>query len=156
MKVTTFQATCSDCHTRFDNPLLPDMSYGEFIARGEKGTAFAYLPSIGNAGWDRINQLFKKVFPKKHASSETDCFQWMIGKCLDPINDQNLRIVGSPVCPNCQGHNVQYGDDVRTGELDLPDATFSKFLSLDDPAQEQMIKELCEQWLGTPTRSSTR
>jgi hypothetical protein len=154
MKVTTFRATCNDCHTPFDNPLLSDMSYGEFIARGEKGTAFAYLPAMGNPGWDRIDQLFKKFFPKKHPSSETECFQWILGKCLDSLNDQELSIVSAPVCPNCHDNNLMYGDDIKTGELDLPDATFSKFFSLDDLAQEQMVNKLCSQWLEKPTKPS--
>ena len=152
MKVATFRATCSDCHTPFDNPLLPDGSYGEFIARGERGTVFAYLFAINNMGWDRIDQFVKKVFPQKYGSSETECFQWVIGKCLDPIDGQELSIVGNPVCPSCLGTHVMYGDDIRTGELDLLDATFSKFLSLDDLAQEQRIKELCDQWLAKSTK----
>lgn len=152
MKVTTFKATCNDCHTQFDKPSLPSIAYGEFIARGEKGTVFAYLSTFGNSGWDRIDQLFKNVFPKKYQSSATECFQWVIGKCLDPIDDQALSIVGAPVCPNCHGSNVLAGDDIRAGELDLPDATFSKFLSLDDVAQEQMVKDLCSQWLEKTTK----
>lgn len=152
MKVSTFQATCSDCRTQFDNPLLPDMAYGEFIARGQKGTAFAYLTAFGNPGWDRIDQLFKKLFPKRDRSSETEGFQWVMGKCLDPIDDQELSIASAPVCPKCHGINVRAGDDIRTGGLDLPDATFSKFLSLDDLAQEKRIKELCSEWLGKPEK----
>jgi hypothetical protein len=129
------------------------MAYGEFIARGQRGTVFAYLSAIGNMGWDRIDQLVKKVFPQKHQSSRDKCFQWVIGKSLDPIDGQELSIVGNPVCPNCHGTNVIYGDDIRTGELDLPDATFSKFLSLDDLTQEQWIKELCDQWLEKSAKS---
>ena len=147
MKVFTFKATCNDCKTEFDNPLLSDLSYGEFIARGERGTVFAYLPAINNFGWDRINQLFKKTFPKKDQDSETNCFQWIIGKCLDLIDNQELSIVNNPICPNCHRDSVMYGDEIKTGELNLPDATFSVFLALNDMEQETLIRNLCDLWL---------
>ena len=147
MNVATFRAECKDCGTQFDNPSLGSMAYGEFIARGDKGTVFAYLPAFGNPGWDKIDGIFKKVFPKERKSRETDCLQWVIGKCLDPIDGQDLSIVGGTVCPQCQGTNVMDGDELRTGALDLPNATFSSFLALDETSQEQRVRMLCDEWL---------
>lgn len=152
MNVATFRATCKDCGAHFDNPSLGSMAYGEFIARGDRGTVFAYLPTFGNPGWDKIDQVFKKVFPKQKQSAQTDCFQWVVGKCLDPIDGQELSIFSGTVCPNCHTTNVMAGDDVHTGTLDLPDATFSNFLALDEGAQEQRVRALCDQWLAGSTR----
>ncbi len=152
MKVSTYRAVCNDCKTEFHHPLLSDMSYGQFVARGEKGTAFGYFLAFDNIGWEKIHGLVEKFYSVNDIFSKRDCFQWIIGKCLDPIDNQELSIVRGPVCPSCHGTNVEYGDSYKTGELNVPDATFSKFLALSNVEQEIMIKDLCNIWLETKTK----
>lgn len=144
--VATFRCVCETCSAEFSAPLLSDSaSFGEFIARGRNGKANAYLNSF-EGGWDEVEKVWEKV-RESHGSErdEPDELQAVIGRCLDPVDGEALSIDGGPVCPSCGSDRVAYGDAARTGEADLPPASFDGFLKLSPKERAKFIRGILEE-----------
>lgn len=51
----------------------------------------------------------------------------------DPIENSSLSL--SYVSPCCNSDNVQINDELSTGEVSIPDVSFSEFLELPKPVK---------------------
>ena len=142
MKTATFKTLCEKCQHIFDIPLLSDFSYGKFIAKDKSGKVFAHLQAIDNEGWNRISEIFDNLSENK-TNYTTEHFQWIVGECLDSVNGDKISIANRYVCPKCHS-SVKYGPGEKTGEMNLPEASFSEFLSLSDEEQTAKIKTLLD------------
>lgn len=120
--------------------------YGEFIAKGIRGIGAAYLNVYAGAGsdWDRIEDLQKRL-----AGCANVDLQWLIGKCLDPIEGEELSIIGGPRCSRCGSGRVT-GIEESAGLIEIPNASFTRFNSLTPTDQEQFIARLCREWKRPP------
>jgi len=149
IQIATFKAICMQCQSVFSIPLLPDQAFGEFIAWGENGKAAVYLSAYEDGNWDYIISLYHQVTggPLSDIEKETNCVQWLIGRCLDTVEGENLSIMGGPVCPACHSHRVGYGNSIKTGGVTLQDATFGQFSSLNKNGQIEHIRELLGSYL---------
>jgi hypothetical protein len=146
MEIKFYKAICNKCSYVFTVPVLGDMSYGEFIAKGDKGNIFGYLNAFDNEeAWKYIEYFFTKLCNQNNKSS--DCrdgieqFYYIIGKCLDKIEGQELSIVGFPKCPNCRipCGNFNDNDNNFIEKKDIPRASFEEFLSLNDFQRKKHI-----------------
>jgi hypothetical protein len=150
-RVAIFDSECQDCGAQFAEPHLGDMVYGAFIARGDKGTAFAYLNAIREPAWDVVKGVHRQVSRSRlnrvRAVSSVECFQWLIGRCLDPIDGQQLSIVSWAVCPQCHSHNVIIHEARKLGSFELPSASFASFLALSSRKRRSFVRGQCRTWL---------
>jgi len=130
-------------------PLLSDQqAYGEFIAYGVRGTAAAYLNAFQPA-WDEIAEICGEFIALEHARSGSAAVRGLhfaIGICIDPIDGEGLRISMGPTCAACGSSEVDYGDGIRNGQVDLPAATFDKFLAADAKQRRQLVYEALQEW----------
>lgn len=140
MEVSTFKADCLICDFWHYRPFLGDFSYGKFIAQGSTGETFAYLNGLKNVGWDRLVHLADSL------SSDASFFQWLVSQCLDPISGVSLSICNGIRCPECGSSDIKLHDSMPTGSVDLPEATFTRFLSLDPLEQQTRVLELHRVW----------
>lgn len=100
MEIALFEVKCNKCGTLFDTPLLSDFSYGEFIARSENGAVVAYLNAFEELSFNEISSLFDKLFEKYGIDLyKSSCFRFVVGKCSDRIEGQEMRMDLDPICP---------------------------------------------------------
>lgn len=145
MEISTFRANCNACSETFAVPLLSDFSYGEFIARAQDGRTHGYLNSVEEPGWDSVEHalnIVKIQTPDLSDFDSTKCFQWLVGKCMDSINGQELSIVSRPVCPACASSEISYSDADLVGYESVPSVTFSTFMGLDEPKRISLVSRL--------------
>ena len=140
MQVSTIKADCRTCGFWHYRPWLSDFSYGEAIAQGSTGETFAYLNVLNNAGWDRLVELADGL------SSDASFFQWLVGHCLDPISGVPPSSSGGVRCPECGSSDIKLHEGMPTGRVELPEATFTHFLSLDPVEQQERVVELHREW----------
>ena len=126
-------------------------SYGEFIVKGEAGNAVAYLCAFTKPGWNVVQDIHASLtrsrFSRLRGASSRGCLQWVIGRCLDSLDGEQLSLNKRVVCPLCHSEHVSYGDAVRVGFVDLPVASFSRFLSLSPGERTSRVRQLCLAWL---------
>ena len=125
----TFLASCGKCSATFGYPSLGDFSYGALILSSVDGRYFSYVEAFwefptrlatlaGNLGkqlrfWDAVASFADRT--------ENQC--WMTG----------IR------CPRCSSANVSLSNDVRCGEVMVPNATFVEAAALsDDTIRERL------------------
>ncbi|MCH8148419.1 MAG: hypothetical protein IH987_10560 [Planctomycetes bacterium] len=142
MQVSTIKADCLTCGFWHYRPWLGDFSYGEGIAQGSfvtgTGETFAYLNVLNNSGWDRLRVLAEGL------ETDESFFQWLVDQCLDPISGVSL---GSGVrCPECDSTDIKLHEGMPTGRVEIPEATFTGFLSLDPHEQQTRVVELHSVW----------
>ena len=152
--VLTFEARCNDCEWRFPCPLLGPGAYGEFVAVGSKGSVYAYLNSLEGLGWAAVDHAFKQAASSLiqrmfGPSSRSSCFQWVVGRCLDTLQDQRLSIVSGPICPKCLSQAVRYGDAHPLAPIALPRASFAGFLQLNPAGRVSQVRALRSEWQAT-------
>jgi hypothetical protein len=136
----------------FAVPLLSDMeSYGEYIVEGEAGTVFAYLCGLTEPAWDVVQgihaSLTRSRFSRLRGASSRGCLQWVIGRCLDPLDGQTLNVGKRFMCPLCHSDHIAFGDAVRVGFAELPVASSTRFLSLSPSERTSRVRQLCLAWL---------
>lgn len=142
MEIAFFKAKCSSCEALFETPLLNDFSYGEFIARSKDGIFTAYLNAIEEPVVNEINVLFDVLFEEYGINlSKSSCFQYVIGKCSDMIEGQEMRLDFKPLCPYCGSQDCIYNDLCLVGRRDVEKLSFNSFANLDDNVKEELIKE---------------
>jgi hypothetical protein len=147
MKILFFQAKCNKCGALFDTPLLSDFSYGEFIATSENGAFVAYLNALEEPSFKEIGFLFDKLFKKYGLNlNEISCFHFIVGKCSDMIEGQNMRIDIGPICPDCSSNNCDYNNLRMVSKREVEKLSFTSFTGLSDDEKNSLIKEYITQF----------
>jgi hypothetical protein len=149
--VVTFGAFCKSCGATFELPLLGDQSYGLFIAQDPDARKFAYLCSFDNPGWNLVKQVYESVtpFPRDNRSNgpHAECFQWVLGKCADPLGESELSIIGPHRCRVCGSDSLSYPlTSHATGSMELPLMSFEAFLKQTPAGRTARVGSLCTQW----------
>jgi hypothetical protein len=140
--IATFLAECRKCAARFQVPLLSDQEgYGEFIARGRRGRANAYLNSLEAPWpelWDLATEVLKEVRATRTSAAMVRTF---ISRCIDAVEGEALSIGEGPFCPACNSDNIEYGDAFKTGSISLPYATCTGFQTLPQEQKQSLLKQ---------------
>jgi hypothetical protein len=149
-RVTTFAAACASCGARFPFPLLSDQGYGEFIAVGSAGSAYTYLSAFDEPAWDRIREITEPLMTHEDSYVEpglrASALQMVVGKCMDPIDDQEMSIDSGPVCPKCGSKTISHWGANRGGEIDVPVASFTAFREKSREEQAVAIQRYLSEW----------
>jgi hypothetical protein len=122
---------CTNCRQVFELPSLGDMTYGEILLHGERGTVHRYVSVLDHPAWSVI----ENVLPPPEGAS----MRWwqVLAALADSVEGQRLKV--EPVCPHCQADGTHFrtpkwaSKTPRVGEVD--EATFTTFLAL--PPEEQ-------------------
>ena len=148
MDIITFRGSCNACKEHLTVPLLSDFAYGEFIARAYDGRTHGYLNTFEESAWDSIEQIFGLVNVKfiDRELESIESFQWVLGKCIDPINGHELSIVLGPVCSFCGSKDVTYGNAIKVGYQSIPTVSFSEFMKLDESGKFTLLEKLLEEY----------
>jgi hypothetical protein len=144
MRVPRSDAKCKKCGLSFRVPVLSDFVYGEFICFGQNGKSFVYLNSFAEKAWNEIELDLKEFMSddkNNGYTEETECFQNVIGKCIDKIDGEEFSITKGPVCPKCLSHSIER-ENVLVDFIEIPNATFDYYFSLDDQARKDYIRKL--------------
>lgn len=128
MEIQTFKAKCSDCRSEFARPELGDMAYGEFIFTGSEGTVFCYFRAIGNPVIDAVERLVKLN------SNFSSVFAFL----ADAVDGQKMN--AAHICPVCRSTKFDYWSGARVGSMTVQDASFTHYLSLQEPDQIAAIR----------------
>lgn len=142
MKITFFEAKCNECGLLFDTPLLSDFSYGDFIATSENGAFVAYLNALEEPSVEEIRLLFDKLFKRYGLKlNEISCFHFVVGKCSDMIEGQEMRIDIGPICPDCGSKSINYNNLRVVRTRNVENLSFTSFIGLSDDEKNSLIKE---------------
>ena len=129
-RVSLFSAMCARCESTFAWPVLPDMSYGELILTGERGTVHAYACLVENPAFEFISSLLGPGSP-------TEQIHESLARAADPIDGQ--RLTANRVCPVCRSREWKYWAGDFVGMADLPDASFDEFLRLSETLRRERV-----------------
>lgn len=147
MNVACFEANCNNCGKVFENPMLSDFMYGQFILRSDDGRILAYVDALQEQAIKEIENIFDSLFQQYGKSTDRiSCFQYTFAKCSDTINGHEMKIDVSPICPFCNSKNINYDNRKRVGSKDIVNASFSSFLSWTDNQKSLFIKDIIEKY----------
>ena len=139
LQVSTIKSDCQTCGFWHYRPWLSDFAYGETIAQGSTGETFAYLRVLNNAGWDRLVELAEGL------TSDASFLQFLVGQCLDSVSGVSLSAYGVR-CPKYGSSDIKLHEGMPTGRVELLEARFTHFLSLDPIEQQTRAVELYHTW----------
>jgi hypothetical protein len=141
MKIAFFQAKCNKCKAVFETPLLSDFCYGEFIASSSNGALTAYLNALEEPVVKEINLIFDKLFEIYGSNlNKSSCFKFVVGKCSDMIQGQEMRLDLLPLCPYCGSNDFNYNNLQPVGRRDIERLSFNSFVGLGNDKKEALIK----------------
>ncbi len=147
MEIAFFEAKCKKCGTLFDTPLLSDFSYGEFIARSENGAIVAYLNAIEELSFNEISSLFYKLLKNYDINlNKNYCFHFVVGKCSDRIEGQEMVLDLCPICPDCKSNCCDYNNMRMVGKSDIEKLSFTSFSALSYDEKNSLIEEYITQF----------
>lgn len=144
MRAARFEAKCKDCSNIFLIPLLSDFSYGEFIAKGQSGKGFVYLNAFKEKAWGVIDEIIKssRSHDKNKEYEESECFQKVVGQCIDTIDGEEFSIISDPVCPKCLSRKIDYDDRDIIDFHEIPEATFNGIVNMEEDERKIFIEKL--------------
>jgi len=136
-QVAVFKCKCATCRQPFTWPVLSDMSYGEALIHGAHGTIHAHAWLIDHPVFD----LVSKIIPRSLDSAK---IIWEIfARLADPVDGQSFTC--RSVCPFCgspeRDSPLEPGEvDRMVGMIDVPEATFDHFQSLNSAGKLALVK----------------
>jgi hypothetical protein len=119
MKISTFEAKCSDCKEIFAHPSLGDMSYGQVIFYSTDGKNQVLVSAF--------SEFATKLKPLV-SSNKAGAFWKALALFADPIQGQPFSL--GVRCSQCGSSNIEYWEGVKLGAIELADVSFSKALTL--------------------------
>ena len=144
--VATFRADCQACGHAFPNPLLSDFDYGECLLRGERGSAVRHLVALTEPAWDVIMELFPGPRVTPQGYPDAGRLRWVIARLADPVDGE--RFLMDITCPRCHSTDVDYGAGESLGTIDVPDATFERFMTLSPAERAAEVESLAREYPG--------
>lgn len=129
--ISTFEAKCSSCGNVFSEPLLPEMSYGEFIFCSENGGIYAHVnafePSV---------RLIEVLLPENFSP---DLFRFVLAFLADKVFGKALT--PDRHCPKCSSSDFEYFGGQKTGKITFKRVTYQDLLAL---SREEIIEKVKE------------
>jgi len=125
----------------FPWPWLSDFSYGEFVFHSWDGKQHVYSNGIEDPAWDNIKFYFDALAennPKDAQRSKR--FQWIVTECID--TGESVKWTQDIICPHCLKRPLHYGPGAQYFDQEIPIASFSAFMLLEEQAKRQRIAEL--------------
>jgi hypothetical protein len=136
---------CLKCRRTFKWPSLGDMTYGEILLHGERGTVHRYVSVLNYAVvWNTIGAVIND------RSAEGSALWWRILAVLaDAVEGQQLAVDGA--CPHCRADSTNFRTPQRAAKTPerggVDDATFDEFLALSESARrERVVAAAGEGW----------
>ena len=149
MNIAAFSSECQSCTNRFEIPVLSDFSYGKFIAKGKSGKTFAYLNAIEHeTEWDSIEEIYNEICElDAKLIKNTDAFQYLVGRCMNRVNGEELSIIRKWVCPECQSEDVRVELGEAVGLMNMEDVSFSEFLSVSEDGKRKLLRQYLQEYV---------
>ena len=135
--VFNFKNTCQSCFNDIEFPLLGDFSYGETIFQTTDGQDFYIAILIDNASLDFVSTILKTDSELKQRKIDP---QRILAILADKVDGKEFTI-HYPICPICKHEIKHYSDDSKTGEKELPFASWNDFEKLTNDQKISLIKE---------------
>jgi RNA polymerase subunit RPABC4/transcription elongation factor Spt4 len=145
IRLSTSSAACRACHAVFTTPREPEAP-SMFLARGEKGTAFAAIDALDCPAWDFIAEVVDGLNGGEQSRRAAEGFLRIVGRCVDPVDGQAMVLGGGPVCPACGSREVAQDEGGTAGQREVAPASFAAFMILDVPSRIEHIKRLWREW----------
>ena len=133
-KAGFYSVGCTNCRRQFELPSLGDMTYGDVLLHGERGTVHRYVCVLDHPVWRVIETVLGPRAPEGSV-------QWWraLAALADPVEGQHLQV--DAVCPYCQADSTHFRTPKaapRTPRVaEVEDATFNVFLALPADVQRQ-------------------
>lgn len=138
--VATFTARCRWRRHTFPYPLLPDMSYGEFIFSSQEGKSFVWLAAIDHPAWTRVAAMVQRLHLPEKKQGAAIC--QVLGHVADKAEGVSCYMAEGIICPVCGGRARIVDWQTRIGNMEIPPMTFTRFLQLTPAAQEQEVYQI--------------
>ena len=143
MKIATFNARCKRFH-QFQVPLLPDMSYGEFLFSDNFGQTYKYYFGLDDPNWKLVEEVLKQDF-NLSASELGERTRQVMGLICD--KEPGIEFYTDQlICPTCQSKSLTLDRNNRIGWTDIDELTFSRFNEQTRSDREKEIREIGEAW----------
>jgi hypothetical protein len=131
--VAFFNVRCGSCGHAYSRPVLPDMSYGQFVL-GTRSGCWTYLDAFAEPAFEQIRDLCSTLLPglasRSGVNGEIGRFQRVVARLADMAGDEPQEM--SAPCPRC-GALHEWTQTRDPAELrSLPVTTFKHFASLNE------------------------
>lgn len=140
--IGTFSASCKNliCLHKFDAPLLPDQSYGQYIYFDTSGVGAKYYCGLNNSIWNFVSNIVDKSV-RKHNPKKGVIIQEIIGRIAQKTvpgkgYTQNL------ICPKCKSRAKWINRDEMIRSIQIEHLKFTDFEHLSEKEKENWITEL--------------
>jgi hypothetical protein len=142
-RLALFHAICSECRREHPIPHLGDFAYGQFILHRADGRSFRYLEGLNHDVWAFVSAHFPdpnqiRNLREQHVASSV--IQETVAHLSDPEEGHSFCM--RSVCPSCGGRLFVYLDRDMIGPIEVPDATFMRFRSMDDAGKTEAVEHL--------------
>lgn len=140
-KVLLINKVCRNCSTLITIPTLSDMAYGEYIATSLDNKVFLHFNALESEEWKRIESILYNLLSNKNEGYglETKRFQWVIGKCMDSLDNAPLSIIERARCSACLSAELEEIKDSEGQVSEISKVRFNEFNKLTKVKQEELV-----------------